>query len=183
MRTDTARGTTELRRAAAPGGRIMPRRHGAPQAAALVGFFGTAILLAAAGCTDAADGTVRVESASGKILPVTVEVVATEQSRALGLMYRDELPEGRGMLFIFPDSTPRSFWMRNTRIPLDILYLDDDGRIVGLQANARPLSETPLPSGAPCRFVLEVPGGWAARHDVAIGVRVDLGALATTPAH
>ncbi len=87
------------------------------------------------------------------------------------------------MLFVFPDSTPRSFWMRNTRIPLDILYLDEDGRIVGLQANARPLDETPLPSGAPCRFVLEVPGGWSQRHEVGVGARVDLGALAATPAH
>ncbi len=141
------------------------------------------ILLAAAGCTAASDGQVVLESSDGRRTPVAVELATTPDSRALGLMYRDELAEGRGMLFVFPESNTRSFWMRNTRISLDLLFLDEDGSIVGLQANAAPLSEAPLPSGAPCRFVLEVPAGYAAARGIGVGDSVDLGTLARTPAN
>ena len=97
-------------------------------------------------------------------------------------MFRETLAEGSGMLFVFPETKPLSFWMRNTPLSLDILFLDAAGTIVKMHANTTPYSEEPLPSEQPARFVLEVPGGFAARVGVRTGDRVLLGALADTPA-
>lgn len=129
-----------------------------------------------------AAGTVELVSSSGKILPVEVELATTPDARQLGLMYRDRLEPGNGMLFIFPTSAPQSFWMKNTKIPLDILFIDDTGKIVRLHARTTPFSEASLPSDAPVRFVLEVPGGYCADNGIAEGDAVRLGALATYPA-
>ena len=118
----------------------------------------------------------------GAPIEVEVEVVATPALRQRGLMFRKELPGGTGMLFVFPQSQPLSFWMRNTLIPLDILYIEDGGRIVRIHENTEPLSEKGLPSGAPARFVLEVPGGWTAQVGIREGDRAELGTLADTPA-
>ena len=90
-----------------------------------------------------------------------VELARTEEERARGLMQRAKLPRLSGMLFVYPDEKPRAFWMKNTLIPLDILFFDARGVLVGLQENARPFDLTPLPSGAPARFVLEINGGLA----------------------
>jgi uncharacterized membrane protein (UPF0127 family) len=129
-----------------------------------------------------AAGTVEVVSGSGEVLPVAVELAVTPDARQLGLMYRDELAPGSGMLFIFPTAAHQSFWMKNTKIPLDILFIDDAGRIVRLHARTTPFSEASLPSDVPVRFVLEVPGGWSAAHGVKEGDTVRLGGLATYPA-
>ena len=126
-----------------------------------------------------AAGAVEVVSGSGKVLPVAVELAVTPDARQLGLMYRDELAAGNGMLFIFPQSAPQSFWMKNTKIPLDILFIDDTGTIVRLHARTVPFSESSLPSDAPVRFVLEVPGGWCADNGVKEGDTVRLGGLAS----
>jgi hypothetical protein len=88
-------------------------------------------------------------------------------------MYRTALPEGRGMLFVFDRDADHGFWMKNTLIPLDMLFIAADGRLVGIHANATPLSTAQITAGAPSRFVLEVPGGFAARHGVATGDRVE----------
>lgn len=132
--------------------------------------------------TSRAAGTVEVVSGSGEVLPVAVELAVTPDARQLGLMYRDELAPGSGMLFIFPTAAHQSFWMKNTKIPLDILFIDDAGKIVRLHARTTPFSEASLPSDAPVRFVLEVPGGWSAEHGVKEGDTVRLGGLATYPA-
>jgi len=132
--------------------------------------------------TSRAAGTVDVVSGSGKVLPVAVELAVTPDARQLGLMYRDRLDPGKGMLFIFPTAAPQSFWMKNTRIPLDILFVDDAGKIVRLHARTTPFSEASLPSDAPVRFVLEVPGGWCADNGIHEGDTVRLGDLATYPA-
>lgn len=129
-----------------------------------------------------AAGTVELVSGSGKVLPVSVELAVTPDARQLGLMYRDELASGSGMLFIFPSAAPQSFWMKNTKIPLDILFIDDTGKIVRLHARTTPYSQASLPSDAPVRFVLEVPGGFCAEHGIAEGDTVRLGALASYPA-
>ncbi|MBY0277009.1 DUF192 domain-containing protein [Candidatus Binatia bacterium] len=129
-----------------------------------------------------AAGTVEVVSGAGKVLPVAVELAVTPDARQLGLMYRDELAPGQGMLFIFPEAAPQAFWMKNTKIPLDILFIDDTERIVRLHAQTTPFSEASLPSDAPVRFVLEVPGGFCAAHGIAEGDTVRLGALASTTA-
>jgi len=97
-----------------------------------------------------------------------VEIAFTEAARSRGLMFREALAADHGMLFIFPDERPRSFWMRNTRIPLSIAYADSGGRIVRI-AEMEPFSETSIPSGAPARYALEMVRGWFLRHGVREG--------------
>ena len=90
-----------------------------------------------------------------------VELASTPQEQATGLMFRRELPEGRGMLFDFHRDQPTSFWMKNTYIPLDMIFIRGDGRILRIAENTVPLSETLIPSGGPVRAVLEVIAGTA----------------------
>jgi len=126
--------------------------------------------------------TVSLQPLGGAPIEVEVEVVATPQARARGLMFRETLPEGTGMLFIFPETRPLSFWMRNTPISLDIIFMDPAGTIVKIHADTVPYSEESLPSDAPARFVLEVPGGYCARIGLRAGDHIELGPLADTPA-
>jgi len=88
-----------------------------------------------------------------------VEVVDTPEGRARGLMYVTELAEDAGMLFDFKQESPVSFWMRNTFIPLDMIFVGADGVIKNIHVNARPHDPTGIPSDGPVRFVLEIPGG------------------------
>ncbi|HYA36339.1 MAG TPA: DUF192 domain-containing protein [Candidatus Binataceae bacterium] len=104
---------------------------------------------------------------------VAVEIAKTPSQREVGLMYRDSLGENSGMIFLFPDQKPLKFWMRNTRIPLDMIFADHDGRVVGIVENAEPFSERPVGPDAPSQFVLEVNGGFAARHSITLGSRFD----------
>jgi len=99
---------------------------------------------------------------------VTAELARTPAEREQGLMYREELSQGRGMLFIFQDAQYRSFWMRNTFLPLDIAYLDETLRIVDIQA-MEPESEEGHPSAQPAMFALEVPRGWFSSHGIRVG--------------
>ena len=103
----------------------------------------------------------------------TVEIADDDASRARGLMFRDSMAENHGMLFIFPDEAPRAFWMKNTRIPLDILYFDRNLRLVSLQERVPPCGNAPrcpsYPSTGPARFVLELNAGTARRLGVQSG--------------
>jgi uncharacterized membrane protein (UPF0127 family) len=101
-----------------------------------------------------------------------VEVVSTEAERERGLMFRRELPEYTGMLFDFHREQPVSFWMKNTYLPLDMLFIRGDGRILSIAQNTKPLSEDLIPSGGPIRAVLEVIGGTAQKLGIAPGDRV-----------
>ncbi|MGV6839738.1 MAG: DUF192 domain-containing protein [Planktomarina sp.] len=92
-----------------------------------------------------------------------MDVVHTPQTRAQGLMYRRHMPRDHGMLFVFQDVKPRSFWMKNTYIPLDILFFDADGQLLNIAYNARPHDLTSLPSKGAAQFVLEVNAGIAKR--------------------
>lgn len=96
-----------------------------------------------------------------------VEVARTEADRERGLMFRDTLPADHGMLFIHPRQEPQAYWMKNTRIPLDILYFDESHRLVSQQRDVPPCSLgdacPPYPSEAPARYVLELNAGEAAR--------------------
>ncbi len=137
-----------------------------------------AAALALAGCRDR--GPVAVIQGTGGAVEVALEVAATPAQQERGLMYRSSLAEGRGMLFVFDADGNQSFWMKNTLIPLDLLFIARDGTVVGIHANATPLSTANIAVGKPSRYVLEVPGGWAARHGVAAGAQVEfrgLGAL------
>ena len=102
-----------------------------------------------------------VVKANGRAIPV--EEALTRKQRIQGLMNRDQLATGTGMWFVFDDDKERSFWMRNTRIPLDIVYVNSKGKIVRIIRRTVPFSERSLPSGAPARYVLEVNGGEAAK--------------------
>ncbi len=88
-----------------------------------------------------------------------VELAANDEQRVRGLMFREELNDNAGMLFLFSDEIPRSFWMKNTLISLDIIYLDEYKRIVSIAKRAKPLDETSLPSIFPAQYVLEIRGG------------------------
>jgi uncharacterized protein len=104
---------------------------------------------------------------------VVAEVARTDAERARGLMEREDLPEGRGMLFVFPDLAVRSFWMQNTYIPLDIAFMDSEGVIVDIQA-MEPLDETFTSSAAPAMFALEVPQGWFGARGIEVGQRIGM---------
>jgi len=101
-----------------------------------------------------------------------VEMAVTPEEQAKGLMYRRELPEKQGMLFDFHREQPTSFWMKNTYIPLDMIFIRADGRILRIAENTKPLSEDLVPSGGPVRAVLEVIGGTAKKLGIARGDRV-----------
>jgi hypothetical protein len=132
----------------------------------------------AAADAPAAAPRVIVESPSGRSASVRVEVARTDPERERGLMFRRELGADDGMLFVFPESSDHVFWMKNTFVALDMIFLsvdDEDGGVgvvVGIVANAEPMTTTPRGVGVPSRFVLEVNGGWSATHGLARGDRV-----------
>lgn len=102
----------------------------------------------------------------------SVEIADTSEKQALGLMFRDSMPADEGMIFIFPNEAPRSFWMKNTRIPLDIMYFDKNLKLVSISADTPPcrVSRCPsYPSVAPAQYVLELNAGMAARLGVGVG--------------
>ena len=88
-------------------------------------------------------------------------------------MYRESMEDGQGMLFIFQNAAPRFFYMKNTMIPLDIIYFGSDSTAVSFQKNAVPGNETPLPSGEPAKFVLEVNAGLADEWGLEVGDKID----------
>ena len=105
---------------------------------------------------------------------VQLEVARSPAELERGLMYRSALADGHGMLFVFADDANHQFWMKNTVIPLDMLFIARDGRIVGIHPDATPLSTAQIGVGAPSRYVLEVPGGYARRRGIAVGDQVEL---------
>jgi uncharacterized protein len=130
-----------------------------------------AMLIAATLASPArADGleTLQIITASGTH-DFQVEVAKDEESRARGLMNRPFMPADRGMLFEFERQEPVAFWMKNTYIPLDMIFISSKGRVTNVVANAEPLSERMLPSGPPCVAVLELNGGAAASIGLKVG--------------
>ncbi len=101
-----------------------------------------------------------------------IELAATPRTRRLGLMHRRQLAPNAGMLFIFPNPGRLSFWMKNTLIPLDMLFLAEDGRIVNVHHNAQPHSLAPITSEAEALAVLEINGGLSRSLGIAAGDRV-----------
>ena len=100
-----------------------------------------------------------------------LELAETAAETAQGMMYRRSVPEGTGMLFIMAEERPQSFWMRNTYVPLDIIYLNADGAVVSIQANAQPMNDMPLPSEGPAKYVLEIAGGGSAQYGIKTGLK------------
>jgi len=132
----------------------------------LIGF-----VLIAAPARPAGLQTLEIASKTG-VHVFSVEIADTEPAREKGLMFRKELPAGRGMLFDFHREQDVSFWMQNTYIPLDMMFIRGDGRILRIVENAEPLSTKLIPSGGPVLAVLEVIGGTARRLGIAPGDRV-----------
>ncbi|WP_297833268.1 DUF192 domain-containing protein [Thermomonas sp.] len=118
--------------------------------------------LTLSGCADAGQSWVEL---GGK--RYSVEIASTEEARARGLMFRDTMAENHGMVFIHDEQMPQSYWMKNTRIPLDILYFDNDHKLVAQQRDVPPCSlgdSCPsYPSNVPARYVLELNAGQAER--------------------
>jgi uncharacterized membrane protein (UPF0127 family) len=112
----------------------------------------------------------------------SVELALTNEERGRGLMHRMEMDEDAGMLFRFDGVRPVSMWMKNTFIPLDMIFVGTDGRVVGVHARAKPHSLAPISIGHPSRWVIEVPGGWAEKAGVAVGDRVELLGVGGPPA-
>lgn len=110
-----------------------------------------------------------IDRPNGAQVMFDVELALTNKQRQQGLMYRKELAPDKGMLFIFPTERMQSFWMRNTYIPLDIIFLRADGSIVNIVKNAEPETDTPRSSTAPAKAVLEIAGGRAAELQLAPG--------------
>jgi len=103
---------------------------------------------------------------------VAVETASDEETRNQGLMYRDQLHEGTGMLFFFPATGDYPFWMKNTLIPLDLIWIDESHKVVHVAGNVPPCKADPCPSyppNAPARYVLELAAGMAGRHRVVTG--------------
>lgn len=104
-----------------------------------------------------------------------LELARTAEEQTQGLMYRESLPERTGMLFLFRDAAPHRFWMKNTMMPLDIVWLDRSGRVVYVSANTPPCRADPCPSygpDTPIATVLEIAGGLAEKEGVTVGSRI-----------
>lgn len=138
----------------------------------IVAWIAIALMPALAAC----DPTPQVAVVAGdKSLraAVKVEIADTPDTRELGLMYRNHLGDNAGMLFIFPSPSATQFWMKNTVIPLDMLFADSNRKVVGIVANAQPYSEALLGGFGGTLYVLEVNGGYAAGHAIAVGDRLE----------
>ena len=133
-----------------------------------------ALMLAAGGCASASGPWVSLGGQRYR-----VEIADTDAERARGLMFRDELPAGHGMLFIHDREEPQAYWMKNTRIALDILYFDTARRLVSQQRDVPPCSAgdacPPYPSFKPARYVLELNAGQAAKLKLEDGAELTFG--------
>ncbi|WP_289044735.1 DUF192 domain-containing protein [uncultured Olleya sp.] len=102
-----------------------------------------------------------------------IEIAKSDYEIQTGLMYRDSMKDDQGMLFVFPEVRERSFYMKNTRIALDLIFFDHNKRIVSFQENAKPMDETSLPSNTPAQFVLELNAGMAQKLLLDVGDKMD----------
>lgn len=105
-------------------------------------------------------------------VPITVELAETRETQQRGLMGRDSLPENYGMLFVYDSERTLSFWMRNTKIPLDIAFIDANGVIVGID-QLEPRSEESVLSKSPAMYALEINQGWFSENGVTEGAKIE----------
>ncbi|MEP5338587.1 MAG: DUF192 domain-containing protein [Algibacter sp.] len=106
------------------------------------------------------------------LVKLEIEIADTDYDTQTGLMYRNTMKSNRGMLFVFDDVTPRHFYMKNTRIALDLIFIDENKTIVSFQKNAKPFDETSLPSNVPAKYVLEVNAGKVDTWGITVGDRL-----------
>ncbi len=132
-------------------------------------------------CSDASSEKVVIETIQGKHHSFTVELAITDEQRALGLMNRDFLPANHGMLFDFGAPQEVTMWMKNTLIPLDMVFIKEDGLIARVEHKTEPLSTRVIYSGDAVRYVLEVNGGTMETHGIKADDRVILPTMLTAP--
>lgn len=120
------------------------------------------------------EGELQIYKPSGDLVQeLDIEIADDDFERETGLMHRENMEDDQGMLFIFENAAPRFFYMKNTLIPLDIIYFGSDSTIVSFQKNAKPQDLTSLPSGEPAQFVLEVNAGLADEWNLEEGDKID----------
>ena len=120
-------------------------------------------------CSDENQSYVTITPVKGSTVRVYVEVADTPALRQQGLMYRDSLGKNNGMIFIMPDEKIQSFWMKDTRIPLDIIFIGSDWKIVGFAENTKPFSLDNITVPYVSKYVLEVNGGFCKKHGIQSG--------------
>jgi len=106
------------------------------------------------------------------LVKVTVEIADDNAERQQGLMHRTQLEEMAGMLFLFPNEAHQTFWMKDTPLPLDMIFIRSDMTVLGIVENAEPMTTTSRSVPGTSQYVLEVNAGWAQRHNVAAGSRL-----------
>lgn len=116
-------------------------------------------------------GTV-VFSAAGRTIRVEVEIARTPEQHQRGLMFRKHLPARKGMLFLYDHDDRHSFWMKNTYIPLDMIFISAEKKVVGIVEHAEPMTETHRQVDTPSRYIVEVNAGFARTNNIKAGVRV-----------
>ena len=134
-----------------------------------------AVLLQVSACQ--AQPQVTIATEGSRELTFQVEVADTPAKRELGLQYRRDLPPDRGMIFLFPTESEHSFWMKNTPLPLDMIFISKDLKIVGIVEQAVPFSTDSRSVPAASQFVLEINGGLSKRHGIKAGDSVRFHAL------
>lgn len=140
-------------------------------------FLGGLLLILAAVVPAGADPlTIKSQSSEYRF---EVEIADNPATREKGLMFRQTLAPNAGMLFLYPSEQNVAFWMKNTLIPLDMLFITADGHILRIEKSAPPLSEAPIPSGGPVKAVLEVNGGLTEQLGVRQGDRIDFPGFGT----
>ncbi len=147
---------------------LSPRGRALVAAAVLLVALGAALFTSAQA---AGRATIEIVAKNG-VHAFDVELATNDAERERGLMFVRQLPEGKGMLFDFQHDEEVSFWMHNTYVPLDMLFIGSNGQILHIVENAKPLSDTLIPSRYPVRFVLEVIGGTADKFGIAVGDKV-----------
>lgn len=149
---------------------------------------GTLFILSVAGCRDQAKNSLNTETVSfsgegtlsvyraqsdSLLARLDIEFAETDYEIQTGLMYRERMEDQQGMLFLFPEERMHSFYMKNTLIPLDIIFIRSDLSIANIARNARPLDETGIPSAMPVQYVLEVKAGLSDRWGLQAGDRIE----------
>jgi len=138
----------------------------------IIGFL-IALIASVTACQ--AEPKVTITTKDGRNVSFVVEVADTPSKREMGLQYRRDLAADRGMIFLFPAESQQSFWMKNTPLSLDMIFINRERKIVGIVEQTVPFSLDPRSVGAPSQYVLEINGGLAKRHAIKAGdaVRFD----------
>ncbi len=113
-----------------------------------------------------------IDVSGNEISSIEVAIADDDESRTQGLMDVTDLPEGAGMLFIFEENRERNFWMANTPLSLDIIFINEDFEIVRIHQNTMPYSQDNIPSEEPAKYVVEVNAGYTLRHDITEGATI-----------